>query len=1662
MKPLVAELLLRSAPGPPWLLLRELCWDPESGELPEADRVETLRLCVDGLRAEVERRVEQARGGEPWCPASGREKSTASGAAAAEEEEEEGITGALREVASGRCLPLLQRLRVSGSGGSGDALRDSERGGPEERGRGRLVHSLCALLSGCCREAAPSLTGDIARLALGDVRAHSEERSAGAAGESGAGPRAPVYSDVHVAVEVLASVAPLLPRLPEGLELRDRVLSAVLTAVRAGDEGLASRAAARVIPALLATGVPLERLWDEVKSCEGPTGGPGAGCRRLLLLSSLSDHLFPPHRDGREAPDLRRCPEFWRVLQRGLVHRDNVSRKRAVYLLKRAVDVSRTLRGNVCPENESGSDPCLFWWLAEKNKLLVQLWENYILIMETLEENQVHVIRPVLPRLCSLLDATVSKGISLFHTSWVLCAYKRMFASENKTIIKEGLFHFLDVNVTKYPFITRMLSEFICGPLMDALSESTLYSRSPEQTVGSCPLLGVKLQVLLITFVESVPEQSKGDFLLQLIKSMGSKYWCAIPILFISRALAQIPSCKAWGVEGLHALREVLRCTMITHQVLLRGAAQCYLLQTTMNLTDVEKVSLSEISNFLTFVRAEESLSRGTKLWNELCEWLHRNDRNFRRDKDSAPVSLDKRALSAYVQNLVERYMKVSLTEGESNYMPDWFEAQLVAQMTVLVADVEEKYNTEGDSSSGDENLLGQFLYPLLDSLRKLNTHAYLPVVKADKSLQLLLKLLETCSSKCLMDKTEDRVLNVLQKSVMSSVEQVLEYTFRRLTSELQSVSDLDRCHLYLAVMSMMVKILSTIDWKKGSCIWSYISSLTQASLQHLQAASDDQDLKLVRQIQKAVAMASVAWVCETTSLYPELQLNSLDAVKTLVRFISTAPFNQTLEKPLWSEQDTGFLETGSSIQGWGKIAAQFVCNQWICIHFAFNKCDQFITSSDKNLDLSLPVVENPALTLQACTEALSIVPSDQVLPILQCMRILIPKVLGSREPLCVESLDLAWKAVLDLNSNQLYFWPTLNAFIKIAFHHQLLGVSAECNIGIKLKEILNQLFEISQTKIGVFNVLIAHCCQTWLPAVSASNTCLQDSFAIAQNHIDLFVEACLFGPVFRKDQRLIQDVHIFIELQGDDCAANVTTESENKDDQFVRIWAISFLCHLDGSDSLHKNFIEKLVNKLLEKDNELRNKKGRYYVNSMYHRVKTRIWQTLLVLLHHLDQNFVRKILETVYLSGFSDNQASVKYLIEWFIILILHKWPEFLDSFWRCFRFKQENTKSSICTFLAILVHIDVILKNVEEKNHYLKKALSVILPWCLNHNFSVRLYALLALQKVWEACQLAKMEGDDLQFLEPIVESSLEQAGHKQSTGNAGKNWQRIQEHFFFETFQPLEDYSLETFFYTFPSLSDVIEDEWIPVWKFKRVMDLSSSTSVVNLFNSRNKLSELKSTDWVQRDKGYSLSEADLDAEWTDVQKKIIPWKNSIPDQDLELIYQERATKLGKSSNSSSSLIVVASLIDKPTNLGGLCRTSEIFGASVLVVNNMHCVNDKQFQALSVSAEQWMPVIEVKPAQLVEYLQQKKTEGYTIIGVEQTANSQDLTQYRFPEKTLLLLGNEREGIPANLIQHLDVCVEIPQYGVIRSLNVHVSGALLVWEYTRQQMMTNSSGP
>jgi len=140
------------------------------------------------------------------------------------------------------------------------------------------------------------------------------------------------------------------------------------------------------------------------------------------------------------------------------------------------------------------------------------------------------------------------------------------------------------------------------------------------------------------------------------------------------------------------------------------------------------------------------------------------------------------------------------------------------------------------------------------------------------------------------------------------------------------------------------------------------------------------------------------------------------------------------------------------------------------------------------------------------------------------------------------------------------------------------------------------------------------------------------------------------------------------------------------------------------------------------------------------------------------------------------------------------------------------------------------------------------------------------------------------------------------------------------------------------------------------------------------------------------------------------------------------------------------------VDKVPNLAGLARTCEIFRAERLVVGDLECTRDPEFESISVTAEKHLPMQEVPPADLVPWLESMRLRGYALLGLEQTATSRTLVGFPFPRKCVLVLGREREGIDPGVLEVLDATVEIPQLGLLRSLNVHVSGAICVYEYVR----------
>jgi tRNA guanosine-2'-O-methyltransferase len=160
-----------------------------------------------------------------------------------------------------------------------------------------------------------------------------------------------------------------------------------------------------------------------------------------------------------------------------------------------------------------------------------------------------------------------------------------------------------------------------------------------------------------------------------------------------------------------------------------------------------------------------------------------------------------------------------------------------------------------------------------------------------------------------------------------------------------------------------------------------------------------------------------------------------------------------------------------------------------------------------------------------------------------------------------------------------------------------------------------------------------------------------------------------------------------------------------------------------------------------------------------------------------------------------------------------------------------------------------------------------------------------------------------------------------------------------------------------------------------------------------------------------------------------------------------------------------VVIVASLVTKMPNLAGLARTAEIFGAESLVVHDSAAVAaDAYFKGVAMTSTHHLPLHTCGPDDLLDYVRARKALGYRIVALEQSYRSVRLGSAAcvLPDgPCAIVLGAEGEGVPAALLGEADVVVEIPQFGLIRSLNVHVSGALLLWEYTRQRTDRRQAG-
>lgn len=131
-----------------------------------------------------------------------------------------------------------------------------------------------------------------------------------------------------------------------------------------------------------------------------------------------------------------------------------------------------------------------------------------------------------------------------------------------------------------------------------------------------------------------------------------------------------------------------------------------------------------------------------------------------------------------------------------------------------------------------------------------------------------------------------------------------------------------------------------------------------------------------------------------------------------------------------------------------------------------------------------------------------------------------------------------------------------------------------------------------------------------------------------------------------------------------------------------------------------------------------------------------------------------------------------------------------------------------------------------------------------------------------------------------------------------------------------------------------------------------------------------------------------------------------------------------------------------------NVGSVFRTADSFGISMVILSGYTPRPPRpEISKTALGAEEFVPWTGFDS--IDSALKMLKSSGYRLVGFEQTNNSIELHELKLDKRPIcLILGNEISGIDEEVLPHLDVVVEIPQYGRKHSLNVSVAAGVGVF--------------
>lgn len=150
--------------------------------------------------------------------------------------------------------------------------------------------------------------------------------------------------------------------------------------------------------------------------------------------------------------------------------------------------------------------------------------------------------------------------------------------------------------------------------------------------------------------------------------------------------------------------------------------------------------------------------------------------------------------------------------------------------------------------------------------------------------------------------------------------------------------------------------------------------------------------------------------------------------------------------------------------------------------------------------------------------------------------------------------------------------------------------------------------------------------------------------------------------------------------------------------------------------------------------------------------------------------------------------------------------------------------------------------------------------------------------------------------------------------------------------------------------------------------------------------------------------------------------------------------------------SPTCLVALDEVTDPRNVGAVVRSVEAVGAGGVLVPSHRSAGVTAVAARAAAgATSRVPI--VRAGNLSRALEELKKAGFWVVGLDGEAEV-GLFDFKFPDRSVLVLGSEGKGLRPIIRAACDHRVAIPMRGAVASLNVSVAGAVALYEWLRQR--------